>query len=198
VLVAAAGAAGDLLSKHYVFDSFLSNPQLASRIEQARTPLDSSTREMMHKGSLSDLFQRRVFPGVKFTLSTNPGIVFGTETIPRPIVRIVAFAEILLVLIFFATAPARAWMMHVGLAFIISGAVGNLWDRLFSVVALPVAGLAPITNEVRDFIDCSDLHYPYVFNVADVLLVVGVGLIMLTWLFAPRKHPPAVVKGKAT
>ena len=44
----------------------------------------------------------------------------------------------------------------------------------------------PILRNVRDFIDCSDLGYPWVFNVADVLLVIGVAILGLHWFFVDR------------
>ena len=36
-------------------------------------------------------------------------------------------------------------------------------------------------RQVRDFLDLSDIGYPWVFNVADVLLVAGVGILMIAW-----------------
>ena len=76
--------------------------------------------------------------------------------------------------------------MHVALALILGGAIGNLYDRLFSSVALP--GLAPIRRHVRDFIDCSDLHYDYIFNLADAWLVIGVVMVFLQWLADARRE----------
>ena len=76
-------------------------------------------------------------------------------------------------------------MLHVALAFVLAGALGNLYDRLWSQVRLPGDGV--IKYEVRDFIDCSGLYYPWVFNVADVLLVVGVAMLLLHSFLAERK-----------
>lgn len=57
-----------------------------------------------------------------------------------------------------------------GIAFIVGGAVGNLIDR----VSL---------GYVVDFLDFSGLHFPWVFNIADASINVGVGLLLLdAWL----------------
>ncbi|MFB3894002.1 MAG: signal peptidase II [Phycisphaerae bacterium] len=189
LVISCAGLIGDLASKHYVFQAFLADPAMRAESER-QLALGASPAMALH------VFQRPVMPGVMFTLSTNPGIVFGTEWIPRPLVNIATLLTVLLVCIFFATSARRAYAMHVALAFIIGGALGNLYDRLFAVVQLPDAA-QPIRYQVRDFIDCSGLHYPWVFNVADVLLVFGVAIIMIGWVFAERKKRPAV-KTKAS
>jgi len=75
------------------------------------------------------------------------------------------------------------------MALILAGALGNLYDRLFSEIA-PL-GMAPIERNVRDFMDLGDLYYPWIFNVADVLLVVGVALLCLHWIRAERRHKSA-------
>ena len=182
--VAALSLAGDLLSKQWVFDSFLSQPELSKELAQLQPSSSVPTKKLMR--DVAPRLQRQIFPGVKFTLSTNPGIVFGNNLLPRWLVNVVTVATILLIFVFFATSSARAWAMHLATAFILAGAIGNLYDRLFAVVALPVAGIEPIRNEVRDFIDCSGLYYPYVFNVADVLLVLGVGIILVSWFFTKK------------
>lgn len=55
----------------------------------------------------------------------------------------------------------------VALGIVLAGAGGNLWDRIFH-------------HSVRDFIDVhiKNYHWP-TFNVADILICVGVGLLIL-------------------
>ena len=89
------------------------------------------------------------------------------------------------------------------MALILAGALGNLYDRLLSRVALP--GFPPIEREVRDFIDCSRIplpfgfRYKWIFNVADVWLVLGVIVLMLYWLIVRPEpaRPSKSDKGKA-
>jgi lipoprotein signal peptidase len=184
LLVAAAGLAADLASKHLVFNSLLSDPSIAQRVDRItrRYGDDVPPDAILHELAL----QRELGAGVKLTLSTNPGVVFGLS-MPRWLVGVATAVTVALVVSFFATADARAWSVHVALGCILAGALGNLYDRLLAVVKLPGDGV--IRRQVRDFIDCSGLHYPWVFNVADVLLVVGVALIALHWLLSRRRHP---------
>lgn len=198
LIITAAGAAADLISKDAVFRSFLDNPQLPARVEQIRDERirmgeSASARDVIHDARMLNFLQYRIMPGVKFTLSTNPGIVFGSQVIPRWAVNSATVLTILLVIVFFATSDRGAWLTHVALACIVGGAIGNLYDRLFAVVNLP-AGLEPIRCEVRDFIDLGDIGYVWVFNVADALLVVGVILIIMGWIIAARKKPAPAAK----
>ena len=183
--LAAAGVTGDLLSKHYVFKSLLSAPELPGRAEETRKAFQATYNRNPTGGELlkSLHLQRQVAGGVKFTLLANAGVVFGAP-IPPWVVTIATIAAVALVGYFFATTDRRAWTVHVSLAFILGGALGNFYDRLFSSIVLP--GAEPIRYNVRDFIDCSELYYPWVFNVADVLLVVGVAILILRGISAGR------------
>lgn len=69
----------------------------------------------------------------------------------------------------------------VGLALILGGALGNLWDRVLS-------------GHVVDFLDfhAGGYHWP-AFNVADSAIVVGALLLMAEILFA---KPPAEQKAR--
>ncbi len=193
VLIVAAGLAADLLSKHLVFKTMLSDPAVAEQIRHLRRLPGGGrlpTREILKR-----LDERKVCPGVKFTLSTNPGIVFGLP-MPRWAVAAATVVTIGLVFFFFATSDAGAWAIRAAMGLILAGALGNLYDRLFSNVSLPSSSMEPIRYQVRDFIDCSDLYYPYIFNVADVLLVLGAGVLIVHWLCASRSLPGKTAKSK--
>ena len=145
---AVGGLAADQASKSAVFDS------LGSRSGQSV--------ELLH-GSL------------RFTLSLNPGIVFGLAA-PPVVVLLATLAAVVTVIALFVSSAPRFWGLHLGLGMVLAGALGNAYDRL-------------TMRQVRDFIDVTipvvDYRYP-VFNIADVLLVVGVGLILLH-MFRHRK-----------
>jgi signal peptidase II len=187
VALAVSGLAADLLTKHYVFESLLNDPELQARAQLRRqagahdeTP--ETVRVVLHA------FQRPLCPGVNLTLSTNPGVVFGWAMPPWAVI-VSTLLTVALVGWFFAMSDRRALAMHLAMALILAGALGNLYDRLFSSVA-PL-GMEPIRRNVRDFIDCSQLHYPWVFNIADVLLVVGVGIIAFHWILGARREKKA-------
>ena len=191
VSVTAVSLAADLLSKHYVFEWLLNDPVLIDRAEQVNRLLQSQGPDNAQSAARQVLgcFQKDVFWRVKFSLSANPGVVFGWS-LPRWAVIITTIVTIGLVGMFFAVSHRRAWSVHLALACVLAGALGNLYDRLCSEVA-PLA-MAPIRYNVRDFIDCSKLYYPWVFNVADVMLVVGVALLGLHWLMDARdRRAPA-------
>lgn len=189
IAIAALAAFSDLWTKHFVFEDILNTPGLTDRarlIVQERTTEDpefyrsmNETRFLMKELKLSE----RLCPKVKLTLSTNPGIVFGFDSIPSIVVNIITAIMIACILCMFIFSPASDYWMHIALAIILGGAIGNLYDRLFSIVKLPVDGPMPITGHVRDFIDCSELGYNYIFNVADVWLVAGAAMIMLQWIY---------------
>ena len=187
--------AGDLLSKHYTFKSMLADDQLPQRVENLRrmykdrSLAEPTARQMLHLLEI----QRDIMPGVKFSLSTNPGVVFGLP-MPRLLVAGITVFTIGLVIYFFATAPSRAYWTHSALAMILGGAAGNLYDRIFSKVVLPGLAESPISYHVRDFIDCSGIPLPFgfryvwIFNLADVFLVVGVSILVVCWLFGSRRQ----------
>lgn len=181
-LVAVAGVAGDLLSKHYVFRSLLSDSEATQRLEavRARLPEDAPPDELLKHAGIS----RPAFPGVKFTLSTNPNVVFGLP-LPRVLVLLATAVAVVLVGAFLLKSEASDRLLHGALGFVLAGALGNLYDRLFGAVRLP-GDAGVIRGQVRDFIDCSDLYYAWVFNVADALLVIGVVALLVHSFLAER------------
>ncbi|NQU75884.1 MAG: signal peptidase II [Planctomycetes bacterium] len=138
-------------------------------------------------GTAPQSYSRAIIPGVlKLTLSTNPGIVFGFNKMPPMLVLAATIVAIGIVLYFFVTGPRDARLAQAGLAMILAGAVGNLYDRLFFSTQLP--GWPAGRGQVRDFIDLSQIGYPWIFNLADVLLVVGVAALLLTGIIQARRH----------
>ncbi len=68
-----------------------------------------------------------------------------------------------------ATKPLRAS----AIAMVIGGALGNLYDRL-------------AYGYVVDFLDFSGLFFPWVFNIADAAICVGVALLMVDFVLEGR------------
>lgn len=182
-LIASTGLAADLLSKHLVFQSMLTDDALNTKLQaydrafERRYNRPPTTEEVLYQ------FQKTFVGKVKFTLSTNPGIVFGLR-LNKAIVATTTVITVIIIGGLFVTSPAKAKLMHTSMAIIVAGALGNLYDRLFAVVQPD--GYEPINGQVRDFIDCSGLYYPWIFNIADILLVVGVGVLALLWFREPK------------
>ena len=84
-----------------------------------------------------------------------------------------------------AVAGVMAWwalqaqrrLFALALGLIIGGAIGNVIDRI-------------LVGAVIDFLDFSGLGFPWIFNVADAAISVGVGLLVLDSFLSERK--PAV------
>ncbi len=178
LIVALGGLAADLVSKHQVFTSLTAGrPELASEIQAVRSELarrtgaEPSSKDILHALRI----QGPLVLGAELTLSTNPGVVFGLP-VPRPIVVVATVVVTAVVLAIFVTSPAGHYGLHLAMGCILAGALGNLYDRMLAVVELP--GIEPIRYQVRDFLDFSAWGYPWVFNVADALLVIGVGVIL--------------------
>ncbi|MFA6044952.1 MAG: signal peptidase II [Phycisphaerales bacterium] len=182
VVTSVLGLATDLSSKWLAFQHVAGAPVVVERSQvlKFRNPSDLIP---MHAPV-------QVVPGVlDFTLLLNPGAVFGIGAGKRWVFVFFTLGALVFALGLFAKwTVKRDWVSHVGLGLLISGGLGNLYDRLMYAC-------------VRDFIrPLPGMHlpfgwsypwggrevWPYVSNVADLYLIIGVG--MLIWR-ALRPHP---------
>ena len=187
-IVAGAALAADLVTKDLAFREFLATPGLS---QQVQSILKESDRPLTPPQVLRHLdIHRPLGAGLRMTMSVNPGVVFGWD-LPRWLVLLATGATVAIVALMLLGAPRRGVGQIAAIGLIFAGALGNLYDRLFSCVQLP--GVEPIRYHVRDFIDATQLHYPYVFNIADVWLVAGVGYLLLHTLM-PRRGPKPVTR----
>lgn len=163
--------AGDLASKHYVF-RWLGEPPVAG--EWATQPADPASRPEAPRVHV-------VVPSfLEFRTSYNEGAALGMLQ-GYGLVFVAAGAGALgLFLWLFARSGPKQWFYQAGISMVLGGALGNIYDRV-------------VVGRVRDFIQIStrwsDLNaswsqrgiYPYIWNVADAALVVGVSVILLVW-----------------
>lgn len=129
---------------------------------------------------------RSVIPGLfRLTHVKNRGAAFGIFADSPNEGKIVVL--ILLSMVALAVVVTLLWRnqpsarrMGLGLALILGGAVGNLFDRL-------------VHGSVVDFLDfyLSAYHWP-VFNVADSAIVIGAALLLVDMMMT---HAPAQVDG---
>ena len=101
-------------------------------------------------------------------LTTNPGAVFGMWSGQRWLFITVSIAAVAVLLHLFWRSDARAWPYHLGLALVLGGALGNLYDRLRYGVVRDMFFLFPEMG-----------IWPWIFNLADAALMIGVGLVIL-------------------
>lgn len=113
-------------------------------------------------------------PGpVDLTLFLNRSTAFGIAPIAGEFSRwgLTLFSVAVAVGLCVAIVQGNRRSTAFAYAFIIAGAIGNAVDRIR-------------IGAVIDFIDASEIRFPWVFNVADVWIDVGVGLLILSWMLA--------------
>jgi signal peptidase II len=113
---------------------------------------------------------------LQFVRTENPGAAFGIAEGQRWLLVTISIAAIIAVVVLFLLSNRANSLMHITLGLFAAGVCGNLYDRLFN------DGL------VRDFIDVTywpGKHWP-AFNIADSLLCIAVGLLILSAIFTPR------------
>ncbi len=127
---------------------------------------------------LADRGQINVLSFFRLTMVMNQGVSFGLLRAAGPLGRWLLVAAALAVVVGLVVWVRRADrpLFATALGLIIGGALGNnLIDR------------ARI-GEVVDFLDFSGLYFPWVFNVADSAITVGVMLLLLD-SFKPTAPP---------
>ena len=133
---------------------------------------DQATKHAIEKYTTAD-YLHVVIPGVlNFIHTHNPGVAFSLFADSHsPAVRfmLLAFSIAVIIFLFWLLAAERAGgrMGQVGMAMILGGALGNVFDRLTE-------------RGVTDFIDLhiQSHHWP-TFNVADSAIVIGAALVLL-------------------
>jgi signal peptidase II len=113
----------------------------------------------------------------------NRGIAFGLFQGIGPIVGWLTLLFLIGLFIYLLRLPKQAWLLRLGLAVIIGGALGNLVDRIF-------------VGEVLDFIQ-TPLRQG-IFNVADVMIHLGVILTFLGSLWQGRGERETAVSTPST
>lgn len=141
---------------------------------------DRLTKTLVERMTISG-WRRVVIPGFFDLVHTrNPGIAFGLLADTR-----LPWMRIVLIGLSVVAAAAMAWLLmagraggqrsRAGIALILGGAAGNLFDRL-------------LDGGVVDFLLFYFRRFEWpAFNVADSAIVIGAGLVLLELLLA--RHP---------
>jgi signal peptidase II len=126
--------------------------------------------------------ERVLVPGLLNLVHTsNSGVAFGlfadSDSPWLPAILVLFSAGVIAFLIWLlATGRAGGRLGQAGMALILGGAAGNVFDRL-------------MRHSVTDFIDFHvGSHHWYTFNVADSAIVIGAGLVVIE-LLIDWKHP---------
>lgn len=185
--VAVLGLAADLVSKDLAFQHV------------ADVPVNVRREDVLAGGPLYRLVPPHdpvvVVPSVlEFTLVLNPGAVFGIGAGKRwSFILFTGGAIVFALWMFAAWTRPRDGFAHAGIALLLAGGLGNLYDRL-------------VYGCVRDFIHplphvllpggwsypwargaAGRELWPYVSNVADLFLIIGIGILVIyTWRSGSR------------
>jgi signal peptidase II len=127
-----------------------------------------------------------VFDFFNVVFTWNPGASFSLFRAmgeSAPLIMIIATGIIIGCILYYLFVRSARYE-RIPLALIAGGAIGNLIDRIRF-------------GAVIDFLDfhIGAIHWP-AFNVADICIVVGVGLYLLNWYIARRKCIKSTKGGK--
>jgi lipoprotein signal peptidase len=123
-------------------------------------------------------------------LARNRGGAWGllqstSENVRRPFFLLVSVAAIAFIMTLYRRLHPRQRALRWGLPLVLGGALGNVLDRIRY-------------GHVIDFIDAHivykgiDHHWP-TFNVADIAICVGVGLMAVDMFTSKRGRPPVLL-----
>ncbi len=178
----AAGLVSDLASKWAAFRFIADVP---ARVERSAVLASDRLGELLPPHDPVVIVPRVL----NLTLVLNPGAVFGMGAGQRWIfIGFTAFAVFFALWVFLRWTTARDRVAHAALGLLLAGGLGNLYDRL-------------VFGCVRDFLhplpgvrlpmglkwpNGSDEVWPYVSNIADLWLIIGIAALLV---FSWRKPP---------
>jgi len=151
--------------------------------------IDFITKHLAHANLTPGVPRQVIGDYFQLLLVYNKGALFGINPanwIPGMPVNlfflIFIFCAITFLLLYYKSLKKNEILMHWGLALVLPGAFGNLFDRIVrpgnGVVDFIRMGIPPDT-------------YWFIYNIADVYITVGVGIMLLSFFLegTPRNAP---------
>lgn len=117
-----------------------------------------------------------VWGPLRLTLVNNGGVSFGLLQSDSPIGRwgLTAFSLVVAIALAVWVRSVQRLPTVIAVGFIIGGAMGNVIDRVrFGTVV--------------DFVDLQRLFFPWIFNVADSAISIGIAVLLLESMLLPGK-----------
>jgi len=102
----------------------------------------------------------------------NTGAAFGIMKDMRWFFIFVTFVLLIILYVWFRKSFQKGLILRIGMLFVISGALGNLVDRV-------------LFGYVVDFIDFYIINFP-VFNMADCFICIGAAALCIHYLFIEK------------
>jgi signal peptidase II len=116
---------------------------------------------------------------LQFVIALNDGVAFGLLSGRLYLLGAVSIVALAVIIAIFLFSGSERRVVHIALGLFAAGVCGNFYDRVFN------------DGMVRDFIDVvywPGKHWP-AFNVADALLCVGVGLMIISCILTDKSPP---------
>jgi len=114
---------------------------------------------------------------LQLVIAENPGAAFGRFAGHSYLLVAVSVVALFVIFAIFLFSGTQQRLVHIALGLFAAGVCGNFYDRIAN------------NGLVRDFIDVvywPNKHWP-AFNVADALLCIGVGLLIISTFQAPKR-----------
>jgi signal peptidase II len=108
-------------------------------------------------------------PYLVFVMAWNEGINFGILNHGGNRWALVAFDVAVALALSAWARTTHGWLMPLAIGFVVGGALGNALDRI-------------VYGAVADFLNtsCCGIRNPYSFNVADIFVFIGAGLLVFS------------------
>lgn len=127
---------------------------------------------------------------VRFVATLNPGMMWGALDKHPALLKVVRPLAVLVIFLLLSSIPATQWSARLALGGILGGALGNIFDS-FRYIG------------VRDFLEVNLRNVPVfspfpAFNLADSAICVGVAVLALGMMRAPKETPKTAPPPAAT
>ncbi len=134
--------------------------------------LDQASKALV-RASLVPGESVKLIPGfLNLTFVNNVGAAFGLFPGRQPVFMATSLLVLFVIAAYWRRAHPREWPAVLALGLVCAGAVGNLIDRA-------------VLGRVTDFFEFGFVQFP-VFNVADMAILTGVGILAFWILFGPQ------------
>lgn len=190
IIAVVVSLAADLATKHLAFRHVAGRPVAVERstvLEASESGIGLGVLIPAHEPVV-------VVPGLlEFTLVLNEGAVFGIGAGWRAAFIALTFVAVAFgVWVFGAWSGPRDRLAHAAVGLVLGGGLGNLYDRLVYACVRdfihPLPG-ASLPFSLRWPGSGTNELWPWVSNVADLLLLIGIGVLVVHVWRRGEPHP---------
>ncbi len=126
--------------------------------------------DLLSKYFFTDKYFTLIPNFISITYKENTGAAGSILEGHTKFLIVVSFIFLAIMIVFDIFLKEKNWLYSISFSLVIAGAVGNLFDRI-------------VFGYVRDFIRIEFINFPFIFNVADMALSVGVFCLCVFFLF---------------